>query len=71
MIPESDVGVNDCRAPSFSVSTRAESRGIFEELQQKDEIFDDALFWNEVRKAADLRRRLPCDDDSTDAVVDD
>ena len=59
MLSELDVGVNDGGATSFGASTQAVRGGIFEELHKKDEIFYEALFWSEVRKAVDLRRILP------------
>ena len=68
MLPESDVGVNDGRATLSGALTRAVRGGIFEELHKKDAILYEALFWSEVRKAADLQRRSPGDDDSTDSV---
>ena len=52
------MGVNGGGTTWFGASMQAESRGIFEELNKKDKIFDDALFWGEARKAADLQRRL-------------
>ena len=58
MLPKLDVGVNGGGATSFGASMRAESGRIFEELHKKEETFDDALFWSEARKAADLQRRL-------------
>ena len=65
------MGVNDGGETSFSGSTRAVRGGIFEQLHKKDEILYEALFWSEVRTAVDLRRRLPREDDSPDAVVND